>query len=343
MTEAISQPEEKIQPVRVVPQREAMEEVARAGEVDDIVEFRAFYTREVVLFGAVAGPEDGDVVVLLHGFPDCWLSWTHQIRALAEAGYRVIAPDQRGYHFSEKPSGAAAYTLDKLGGDIVDIVDAAGVDSAHLVGHDWGGAVSWWLAKHRGERFRTVTIANCPHQGVMMKSLMFNNFRQMMRSWYIGFFQLPAIPQAVLRAGNYRALAKTLRSLAENPDAFSDAEIEAYRQVWSQEGSLTAMVNWYRAGRVSMFSGRSSKSQSENGGSAEQDESSTRRSKITVPLQIIWGEQDKALDVSLVEPSADRCEDATIHWVPEAGHWVQRDCPKKFNDELLGFVEAFGE
>ncbi len=298
---------------------------ARAGGVADLVEFRALETRDVQLFAAFAGPEDGERVILLHGFPDCWLSWTHQLRALAEAGYRVIAPDQRGYHLSDKPRDLQAYRLPALGGDIVDLLDAAGAERAHLVGHDWGGAVAWWLAKHRPDRLRSVTIANCPHPGVMLRHLSFRNPRQMLRSWYIGFFQLPLVPERALRFGNYRALEQTLRKLSATDHAFGDEELEAYKRAWSQPGALRAMLNWYRAGRLMI-------------GSSTPD--AAPRGAISVPVQLIWGTQDKALDASLVEPSAARCDDSRIVWLPEAGHWVHRDCPGEFNDALLDFLQA---
>ncbi len=330
MNQPVPQPESKIQPIRVVEQQRAHQHEAEVGGVADLVEFRAFYTRDVLLYGAVAGPEDGEVVILLHGFPDFWLSWTHQIRALAEAGYRVIAPDQRGYNFSEKPADIEAYRSKRLGTDIIDILDAVDTDKAHLVGHDWGGAVSWWLADNHGDRWKTVTIANCPHHRVMVEHLSFKNPRQMMRSWYIAFFQLPYLPEILFQANDFQALNGALKKLS-NRGAFTPEEFDVYRKAWGQPGALTAMLNWYRAARKDAFAG-SSKS------SGASDSSGSGGDKITVPLQIIWGEKDDALDVSLVEPSAERCEDAQIHWVPEARHFVQRDSPEFFNDKLLEFI-----
>lgn len=324
MSQTIVQPESKVQPIRVIEQRRAHEEEARVGGVDDIVEFRAFYTPEVLLYGAVAGPEDGDVVILLHGFPDCWLSWTHQIRALAEAGYRVIAPDQRGYNFSEKPAEIEAYRLHHLGADILGILDAVGVDAAHLVGHDWGGAVSWWLAENHPQRWKTVNILNCPHADEMAEQLKLKNPRQMLRSWYIAFFQIPILPELMLGARNFSSLEATLYKLSE-PGSFSAQEIDVYRKAWGRPGALNSMINWYRAARQDAFSDRSRPSSGE---------------KISVPLQIVWGEHDLALDVSLVEPSAARCEDAQIHWVPDAKHWVQRDSADVVNERLLAFISA---
>ncbi len=320
MTSSLPQPEEKVQPIRCIPQREVHEAQARAGGVEDLVEFRAFYTRDILLFGAVAGPEDGEPVVMLHGFPDMWLGWARQIRPLVEAGYRLIIPDQRGYNRSEKPGDIDDYQLSELGQDIVDVLDAVGVEKAHLVGHDWGGAITWWLAEHRPERWKTATILNCPHPTVMMEELSFRNVRQMLRSWYIAFFQIPHLSEATARAGNFRFLETALRLGREG--AFSDEEIEAYKEAWSQDGAVRSMLSYYRAARRAMFDGDGEESK-----------------EITVPTTVIWGVDDKALDRSTVEPSTARCRDAQIHWVEEASHWVQRDCPELVSEKL---VEVFG-
>lgn len=315
MTSPLPQPDKKVQPIRCIPQREAHEAQAKAGGVDDLVEFRAFYTRDVLLFGAVAGPEDGEPVVMLHGFPDMWLGWARQIRPLVEAGYRLIIPDLRGYNRSEKPGGVAAYQLPELGQDVVDLLDAVGLESAHLVGHDWGGAIAWWLAEHHAERWKTATILNCPHADVLANELRFRNPRQMVRSWYIALFQIPHLSEAVVRAAEFKFLEAALRMGHE--DAFTDDEIEAYRDAWSQDGAVRAMLNYYRAARRAMFSDAHEASK-----------------EIAVPTTIIWGVDDKALDRSTVEPSAARCRDAEIVWVEEASHWVQRDCPELVSERL---------
>lgn len=320
MTSPLPQPDEKVQPIRCIPQREAHEAQAEAGGVGDLVEFRAFYTRDVLLFGAVAGPEDGEPVLMLHGFPDMWLGWARQIRPLVEAGYRLIIPDQRGYNRSEKPIDIDAYQLPELGRDAIDVLDAIGVDKAHLVGHDWGGAISWWLAEHHPERWQTATILNCPHAEVMAKALSFHNLRQMLRSWYIALFQIPRLPELIARARDFRFLESALA--LGHRGAFSDAEVNAYKEAWSQDGAVRSMLNYYRAARRAMYS----------------DDEGSSSGEITVPTTVIWGVDDKALDRSLVQPSAARCRDAEIHWIDEASHWVQRDCPERVGEKL---VEVF--
>ncbi len=319
---SLPQPDEKVQPIRLIAQREAHEAEARAGGVEDLVEFRAFYCGDILLFGAVAGPEDGPPVILLHGFPDFWLGWAPLIRPLVEAGYRVVIPDQRGYNFSEKPADVEEYTLEHLGADIIGLLDANRFDKAHLVGHDWGGANAWWLAEHHPERFRSVTILNCPHYGVMAKALKFKHLRQMMRSWYIALFQVPRVPEKIASADNYRMLVAALRKLSDT-QAFSDREIEVYRKAWAQEGAVRSMLNWYRAARGFFLDGADDFVSPE----------------IDVPINVIWGKNDAALDASLVEPSIERCSNAEIHWFDEAGHWVHRDCPEPVSELLLSIFQ----
>lgn len=322
--DSLPQPDDKIQPVRVLPQLEEHEEEAKSGGVDDLVEFRAFYTRDVILFGAIAGPEDGEPVVLLHGFPDFWLGWARQIRPLVEAGYRLIIPDQRGYNHSEKPDDVDAYRLRETGTDVIDLLNAAEIERAHLVGHDWGGAVSWWVAEHHSDRLETVSILNCPHSRVLGKALMGNHPRQMLRSWYIALFQLPRVPEMLAKVKNFGLLQKALDSAS--PGAFTEEELAMYRRTWGREGALTAMLNWYRAARRETLERR--------------EDGELHRAQpggITTPTQIIWGVHDAALDRSLVEPSAALCESAQVQWVDDATHWVQRDRPGVVTERLLEF------
>ena len=322
MSPPLPQPDELIQPVRVIADLRAFQAQARAGGVEDLVEFRAFYTRDLLLFGAVAGPEEGELVILLHGFPDFWLSWTRQIPALVEAGYRVIIPDQRGYHRSEKPADIDAYQLPELGQDILDIIAAAGREKAHLVGHDWGGGVAWWLAQNHPESFSSVSVLNCPHPAILGDAIQFKNRRQMVRSWYIAFFQLPKLPELFGKSRQYAPLKRALTEMSY-PGAFTEEELAIYEEAWSQDGALRGMVNWYRAARRKTFSG-----------------DPFRPAPINVPLQIIWGVDDAALHPSLVEPSADLCTpQAPIHWDEDAGHWIQRDNPMLVNEQLLRFFD----
>ena len=168
------------------------------------------------------GPSTGRFVILLHGFPEFWYGWRRQIPYLAAAGYRVWAPDQRGYNLSDKPDGIAAYNLDELGADVIGLMDAAGQETAFVIGHDWGAAVAWWVAAKYPARLARMVIINVPHGAVLTKHLR-RNFAQMRKSWYMFFFQLPYFPETFIRMQNWNMLARALKN------------------------SLTSMLNWYRS------------------------------------------------------------------------------------------------
>lgn len=298
---------------------------ARAGGVDDLVHFVEVLTREAVLHAAVAGPASGEPVVMLHGFPDLWLSWTHQIRPLVQAGYRVILPDQRGYNRSSRPRATSAYALPALGQDILDLLDAFDLRDrpVHLVGHDWGGAVSWWLAEHHPERWRTLTVLNCPPVSVLGRAAR-TDVQQVKKSWYILFFLIPLVPELLASAGRGRWLVAALRAGAR-ADAFPDEEIAVYREAWTQPGAARGMIAWYRAAWRGVLR--------PNGDG-----------RVSVPTTLVWGERDVALRTALIAPTAARCDQVDVVRVPTAGHWVHREAVDEVNRVLLaaigGGVEA---
>ena len=181
---------------------------------------QTIHTNGVNLHVATAGDEAAPLVILLHGFPEYWEAWKHQIPALVQAGYRVWTPDQRGYNLSDKPKEIAAYGLDNLALDIVGLIDAAGVDCAFVVGHDWGAMVAWWLALHHPDRIKKLTILNVPHPTATLK-FMRSHPSQWLKSWYMLFFQLPWLPEKVLgRIGP--------RILRESGHAFKSADLSGY-------------------------------------------------------------------------------------------------------------------
>jgi epoxide hydrolase 4 len=196
-------------------------------------------TNGVNLHVVQAGPEDGTLVILLHGFPEFWYGWRKQIDYLAEHGYRVWAPDQRGYNISEKPNGIGAYTLDQLSADIIGLIDAAGCETAIVVGHDWGAGVAWWTACKYPERVSRLVILNAPHQNVFRKTLMTDR-EQQLRSWYFGYFQIPFIPEALMRALS-GPFARGMQS-SSKPGAFTDADLVEYRKAWAQPGALKSIL-----------------------------------------------------------------------------------------------------
>lgn len=264
---------------------------------------------------------EGPLVVLLHGFPEFWLGWRFQIPALAALGFRVVAPDMRGYNLSSRPSGVAAYDIDRLAGDIRDLIHERGADSACLAGHDWGAAVAWATAMNHPEVVTRLAILNVPHPRPFMQSL--RRPRQLRKSWYMFFFQLPWLPERLVRAGRWRLFREGFERDAR-PGAFTPGDIDRYVEAWSQPGAVTAMINYYRA----VF--RQSPRRAE-----------ARIRTVTAPTLVIWGERDRYLGAELAEPArADVPNLDRVVRLPEASHWVQHDEPERVTGLLAEFFAA---
>ncbi|HSQ55089.1 MAG TPA: alpha/beta hydrolase, partial [Gemmata sp.] len=199
----------------------------------------------VQLHAMTVGDPAGPPVLLLHGFPDFWYGWRHQIGPLADAGFFVIALDQRGYNQSDKPSTIAEYKLDRLVADVTACLDDLGLASAAIVGHDWGGAVAWCLAAYHPGRVSRLVVINCPHPFAMQVALE-GSWGQLARSWYMFAAQVPGLPERVAEWTRCRFLTRSLRASAR-PGTFTEHDLAQYRTAWSQPGAMTAMVNWYRA------------------------------------------------------------------------------------------------
>lgn len=261
----------------------------------------------------------GPLVVLLHGFPEFWYGWRNQIPALAQAGYRVVAPDQRGYNLSDKPEAVDAYRIEHLSGDVACLIEALGEQKAVVVGHDWGAGVAWDFAMRYPDRLEKLVIMNVPHPGRLFEGL--RTPRQLRKSWYMFFFQLPWLPEAAIRAGNWRALREVFRRDPARTGAFTEADIEQYVQAVSRPGAITAMINWYRAA----FRVRPSRYQA-------------RLTPIQAPVMVIWGEKDRYLGAELAEPDQRLVPRLRMERFPGASHWVQHDEPERVNALLLDFL-----
>lgn len=283
------------------------------------IEHTMVRTNGICLHVAAAGDPAAPPIILLHGFPEFWYGWKHQIPALAEAGYRVLAPDQRGYNLSEKPKGLEACTLDTLAADVIGLIDAAGRDKVFLVGHDWGAAVAWWTALKYPERVEKLVILNVPHPAIMIEMLD-KNGRQRLKSWYIGFFQIPRLPEWMLGAANSYGLANMLLT-ASNRGSLNDADIAQYCEAWAQPGALTAMLNWYRS-------------------IVQRRPAMPADLRIRVPVLILWGERDLALVPELADASAALCDDVRVVHFPSASHFVQHDEPAAVNAAILEFLKG---
>lgn len=281
------------------------------------IEHTTIQTNGVALHVAQAGPADGPPVILLHGFPEYWGGWRAQIPALAAAGYRVWAPDQRGYNLSSKPAGLRTYDIDALARDVVGLIDATGRKKVLLVGHDWGAAVAWWVAGNYPERLHKLAILNVPHLAVMFRTV-WRSWTQMRKSWYIFFFQIPRLPEASLRRKGWTNAIRALKGSARR-GAFTAEDIAGYRAAWSQPGAITGMINWYRAAGRTQGKLRS-------------------LGRITVPTLMIWGAKDLALGREMAQPSIDLCDRGRLVFIEEAGHFVQHEEPARVNELLLQFL-----
>lgn len=267
---------------------------------------------------AEAGPEDGPLALLLHGFPEFWYGWRHQIEPLAEAGYRVVAPDLRGYNLSDKPRKTADYHLDTLTDDVLGLLDALGRDRAEIVvGHDWGAIVAWWAITRAPERFARAAFLNGPHPALILRELR-ENGRQRLRSWYAFALQVPWIPEWFLgrKNGDYlaRGLTKTSR-----PGTFSEADLAFYRDAWAKPGAIRGMISWYRA-------------------AMRHRPEMPAELRILVPTLILWGRRDKFISPNLARASYAACKDAELVWIDAATHWVQHEEPAEVNRRLLDFL-----
>jgi pimeloyl-ACP methyl ester carboxylesterase len=279
---------------------------------------------DVRLHYVAAGPEDGDLVVLLHGFPEFWYSWHHQLPALAEAGYRVLAPDLRGYNRSEKPPGVESYRTAELVGDVVGLIDHAGRDDAVVVGHDWGGAVAWAVAIGRPAVVDRLAILNAPHPGAFQRELT-SNPDQLRRSWYMFAFQVPWLPELLL-TWNDAALLEELFDPGED-GRLSPSQMRRYREAFSRPGAARAAINYYRATIRSTVRGLL-------GGGGEDPEDLD----VTVPTLVLWREQDEALSLDLLEGLDRWVADLDVRRFPEASHWLQLDEPEAVTESLLEFL-----
>jgi pimeloyl-ACP methyl ester carboxylesterase len=268
---------------------------------------------EVQLHYVEAG--EGPLIVLLHGFPEFWYGWRLQIQPLAAAGFRVVAPDMRGYNLSSRPDDVAAYDTEKLADDVQGLVRERGAESAMLVGHDWGGTAAWATAMIHPEVVDRLAILNAAHPRKLSQGL--HHPDQLRRSWYFFFFALPDLPESVVRANNWHFFRHFLH---DAHPAFTPEEIERYVEAWSQPGAATGMINYYR----------SSVRQSKGAEAALRP--------ISAPTLVIWGEDDGYLGPDLAEPDHDDVPNLDrVERLPDASHWVHHDQPERVNRLLADF------
>jgi pimeloyl-ACP methyl ester carboxylesterase len=278
------------------------------------MEHRTVDLPHIRLHAVTAGT--GPLVVLLHGFPECWYSWRHQIPALAAAGFRALAVDMRGYNLSDKPAGIREYAADKLVADVASLIEQESIGPAYLVGHDWGGVVAWRCAALHPQLIAKLAILNAPHPAIYQRTL-WRSPTQCLRSAYVALFQLPWLPEWLLRSGDFWLIERALHRQA--PGAFTSADIAEYKSALRQPGALTSALHYYRAAFSyprSMF---------------------TEPQQVNVPTLLIWGERDPYLALSLTRNLEPWISNFKIKRIA-AGHWVQNEQPELVNRLLVEFL-----
>jgi len=264
-------------------------------------------------------------MIMLHGFPEFWYSWRHQIPVMAKH-FKVVAPDMRGYNESEKPVGVENYRINLLVEDVMGLIEAFGEKKAIIVGHDWGAIVSWAFAMAHPEVTQRLIIMNVPHPAVWQEKAKYIA-RQLQKSWYIFFFQKEKVPESYFSRNNYLALKLMLSGSTVKEGVFSHEDLESFAEAWSKPGALTASINYYRANiRPEIF----------------MEEVPLKFPKITSPTLVIWGEEDLALTQE-ISKGAEKHVDApyTIKYIPKCGHWVQNEEPELVNKYLLEFLREY--
>jgi pimeloyl-ACP methyl ester carboxylesterase len=261
----------------------------------------------------------GPLVLLLHGFPEFWYAWRRQIPALAAAGFHVLAPDLRGYNCSQKPAGIRSYRMEILIEDIAGLIRHAGADKAVVAGHDWGGGIAWSLAMRQPHLLEKLIILNAPHPAVFFRHP--RTWRQLRKSWYIFFFQLPLLPEFCLRAGHYYFFDRAFRCEPVRPGTFTAQDIARYKEALDRPGALTAALNYYRAAFRQYWRGLS-----------------THFPPIELPTLLLWGEQDHYLDVGLTQGLEPWVHRLHIERLAQASHWVQSDSWEAVNRFMIDFL-----
>lgn len=269
---------------------------------------------------AMAGTGN-QLVLCLHGFPESALSWRYQIQPLAQAGYRVWAPDLRGYGGTTRPVGSTAYRIECLLDDVTELLNIAGAQQAILIGHDWGGIIAWYYALRHPDRLKGLVILNAPHPACFEREL--RHWRQLRRSWYMGLFQIPWLPEALLSMRQGYMIGRIFERLMIHREHMPSDIVTRYRQQACVPGALTAMLNYYRAAL--------------RGGWALRQRS-LGYPKIEIPTLVLWGLHDQALGTHNLDGLNHFVRDLTTVTLGDAGHFVHEDKPDRVNHELITWL-----
>lgn len=266
------------------------------------------------MHAAMEGNADDPLIVMLHGFPEYWYAWRFQIKPLAAAGYRIVAPDMRGYNLTDK---TPPYDIFTVASDIVNLIHTLGRQRSVVVGHDWGGMIAWAIAMVHPEVVMRLIVCNLPHPGAVRRAQQQMYLPQLLKSWYIGFFQLPSLPEWFCAANDFRALLGPMR---RSLPAFGEVDASRYRQAWSQPGALPAMLGYYRALPSSLQQLRK------------------QGHDVTAPTTLIWGDPDIALDTRLAQWSKEYVKGLKLSIIPHSSHFVQLRHPEQVTRLMLEFL-----
>lgn len=259
--------------------------------------------------------------LLLHGFPESKFSWRYQIPLLAKLGYRVWAPNLRGYGNTSRPEGVMAYHIDRLVDDVAGLINASGAKETLLVGHDWGAIIAWQVAMRKVKPLERLVIMNVPHPACFVRQL--RTWDQLKRSWYMLAFQVPFLPEWRLVANDAEIIARSFTEMAVDRSRFPEEVTNVYRQLVQEPGAAKAMVNYYRAMPRTKLS-----------------VSIPKPGTVDVPTLMIWGASDKALSNATTDGTERYVHDLTLRMLPDVSHWVQQEAPEKVNAILEAWLSG---
>ncbi len=282
-------------------------------ELEQTIDHQYIISNNVQLHYVTQG--EGPLMLMLHGFPEFWYSWRHQIPEFAQ-DHKVVALDLRGYNESDKPQDVSAYRMPELLKDVQGVIQGLGYDDCILVGHDWGGAIAWCFAYAHPKMVQKLIVINLPHPAKFSEALR-GNLRQILRSWYIAFFQLPLLPELMFQINDYDAIASAFSERATNKNAFTPEDLEAYKNAAAKRGALTAMVNYYRS---------------------NSDTFNQKWEILDIPTLLLWGEDDFALGKELTYGTEAYVRDLQIHYLTNCSHWTQQEQPELVNQYMRSFL-----
>ena len=266
----------------------------------------------------------GDRLALcLHGFPEHAFSWRFQMPVLARLGYRVWAPNLRGYGATDSPPGLQFYQTESLVADVVGLIEAAGARETLVVAHDWGGLLAWIVAMRHPHLVHRLVILNVPHPACFVRE--FRRPSQVLRSWYMLFFQVPVLPELLMGIRGARLIARAIRLTSSDRARFPPEVTEVYRQNAARKGGLTAMLNWYRG----LLRGGGLRRCRDSG-----------FPKIQAPTLVLWGGADRFFTARALLCTEEFVADLTLRLLPGVSHWVQQEAPEAVNAMLDAWLSA---